>query len=322
MTRTPAAKKPSAGGATGLLKRLSSLPLWQRALVWLVCALVVIGVVVLLARLLRATPAVQDFLESYPGGTHPPAGTPEGFPGWLRWTHFLNFFFMVLIVRSGLRVRTVQRPAAFWTPKRRGRGKTPPKKISLDLWFHQSIDVLWLANGLVFVVLLFASGQWARIVPTSWDVFPNALSAGLQYASLDWPLEDGWVSYNALQVLAYFVTVFIAAPLAALSGWRMSGLFPSKATGLGTVLKLQWARAVHFPVMLYFVIFVIVHVVLVLSTGALRNLNHMFLGVNAGGWAGFWIFVIGLAVTIGVMEAARPVVLRPIASLMGKVSRN
>lgn len=319
MTRNSAANNASASSP---LARLAGLPLWQRALVWFVAAVVLVGVVVVAAKLLRAVPAVQDFLVTYPGGTHPPEGTPEGFPAWLRWNHFLNFFFMVLIIRSGLRVRTTQRPAAYWTPKKRGRGKATPKKISLDLWFHQSIDILWLVNGLLFVVLLFASGHWTRIVPTSWDIFPNAVSAGLQYASLDWPLENGWVSYNAIQVLTYFLTVFVAAPLAALSGWRMSGLFPSKAKGLAKTLKMEWARAVHFPVMLYFVIFVVVHVTLVLTTGALRNLNHMFVGADVGGWAGFWIFVVGLAITIGVMEAARPVVLRPIASLMGKVSRN
>lgn len=305
----------------GVLARLRAQPLWKQALIWVLAALVVVAAVVLVAKGLRAIPAVKDFVATYSGHTTPPAGTPEGFPGWLRWQHYLNFFFMVLIVRSGLRVRTVQRPAAYFTPKKRGRGAAP-KKISLDLWFHQSIDILWLVNGLVFAVLLFTTGQWARIVPTSWDVFPNAISAALQYASLDWPTENGWVSYNALQLLTYFLTVFIAAPLAALSGWRMSGLFPAKNKALAKAYPIEWARAVHFPVMLYFVLFVIVHVVLVLSTGALRNLNHMFWGQDVSSWAGFIVFVVGLAVAIGVMEGARPVVLRPVASLMGKVSRN
>jgi len=312
----------------GSLARLASLPLWQRVLVWLGAALVIAAVVVLAARGLRSLAGVQEFVARYPGHSTPREGSPEGFPGWLRWQHYLNFFFMVLIVRTGLRVRTVQRPSAYWTPKKRNtkRGGTPPKKISLDLWFHQSVDVLWLVNGLIFVVLLFSTGQWARIVPTSWDVIPNAISAGLQYASLDWPTENGWVYYNALQLLSYFAVVFLAAPLAALSGWRMSGFFPAgtarRPSALARALPMEWARAVHFPTMLIFVIFVIVHVFLVLATGALRNLNHMFRGVDAASWGGFVVFVIGLAAAIGVMEAARPVVLRPIAQLMGKVSRS
>ncbi|WP_427004872.1 cytochrome b/b6 domain-containing protein [Pseudarthrobacter sp. H2] len=179
---------------------------------------------------------------------------------------------MVLIIRSGWQVRTQRRPPATWTAR---WGKSP-KKISINLWLHQSLDILWLANGAIFVLLLIATGQWMRIVPTSWEVFPNALSSALQYASLDWPTENGWVNYNSLQVLAYFVTIFVAAPLAAITGFRMSGAWPGKAERPSKGYPIEVARAIHLPVMFYFVGFTIVHVALVLSTGALRNLNHMY----------------------------------------------
>jgi thiosulfate reductase cytochrome b subunit len=93
----------------------------------------------------------------------------------------------------------------------------------LNLWFHVSLNALWVLNGVVFFILIFATGQWMRLVPTSWDVFPNALSAALQYALLNWPVENGWVNYNSLQLLAYFTTAFIAAPLSLITGLRMSG---------------------------------------------------------------------------------------------------
>ncbi|EUA42735.1 putative thiosulfate reductase cytochrome B subunit [Mycobacterium xenopi 4042] len=83
--------------------------------------------------------------------------------------------------------------------------------IGLARWWHLGVDVLWLLNGAVFYVLLFATGQWRHIVPTNWDVFPNAVSVAIQYLSLHWPTDNGWVAYNGLQVLAYFTTVFIAA---------------------------------------------------------------------------------------------------------------
>ena len=73
--------------------------------------------------------------------------------------------------------------------------------------------------------------------------------------------------------------------------------------------------------MLYFVLFVIVHVTLVLATGALRNLNHMYATQDNGGWTGFWYFAASLVVIVVAWVAARPVLLRPVASLMGKVSR-
>ena len=83
---------------------------------------------------------------------------------------------------------------------------------------------------------------------------------------------------------------------------------------------MEWARAVHFPVMLYFVAFIFVHVVLVFATGALRNLNHMYASQDAVNWVGFWIFVASLVVIAAAWVAARPLVLAPIARLFGKVT--
>ncbi len=166
------------------------------------------------------------------------------------------------------------------------RTKAPPKKISIQLWFHNAVDLLWVINGVVFIALLFSTGQWMRIVPTSWDVFPNAVSAALQYVSFDWPMENGWVNYNSLQQLSYFGVVFLLAPLAILTGLRMAEFWPAKAR-ITRIYKIEWARAVHLPVMLLFCLFILVHVVLVLATGAQRNLNHMFAASDdASSWWG------------------------------------
>ncbi|NYE18828.1 cytochrome b/b6 domain-containing protein [Microbacterium immunditiarum] len=273
------------------------------------------GMVVLFVRWLLSLDFMQDFLATYPGEYHLPEGAPVGLPPWLGWQHFFNVFLIVLIIRSGLRVRTEKRPTAFWSPRWNSK-----RKISLALWFHQSLDILWFVNGVVFVVLLFVTGQWMRIVPTSWEVFPNAVSAALQYVSLDWPTENGWVNYNSLQQLAYFTTVFIAAPLAAITGVRMSGVWPKDAAGLNKAYPVEWARAIHFPVMIYFVLFIFVHVVLVFATGALRNLNHMYASQDAVNWVGFWIFVASMIVIAAAWVAARPLVLAPIARLFGKVT--
>lgn len=294
------------------------------ALVWVIPAVIVAcAIVVLIANGLRSLPAVQSFLITYPGDSALPSWAPRGFPAWLNWLHFLNVFFLVLIVRSGWQVRTVKRPAAFWTRNNSGliRTKKAPKRISLDLWFHLSLDGLWVVCGIVFYVLLFTSGQWVRIVPTRWDVFPNAISTAIQYASLHWPVSNGWANYNALQLLSYFAVVFLAAPLAIVTGLRMTAAWPRDAKRLNRIYPIEWARAIHFPTMLFFVLFVIVHVTLVLATGALRNLNHMYADNNSGSWAGFWIFVVSLVVIAAAWIAARPILLRPLASLTGRLGR-
>lgn len=295
----------------------------KKLLIGVPAALIVFAVLVLLAQWYRSTTAGAEFIAAFPGETELPEGAPVGFPAWLNFQHFLNAFFIILIARTGWLVRTTQRPAAYWTRNNTGliRTKGTPKKISLDLWLHQSLDVLWVTNGLIFVVLLFITGQWMRIVPTSWDVFPNAVSAAIQYASLNWPLENGWTNYNSLQVLAYFTIVFIAAPLAIITGLRMSNLWPGPSARISKIYPLPLARAIHLPVMIFFVLFIIVHVTLVLTTGALKNLNHMFAANNGDSWLGFGIFALLIALIVAAWILAKPAFLQPLASLGGKVTR-
>jgi len=293
-------------------------------LVWIIpVALVLLLAVVLIAQWLRQLPAVQSFMTDFPGESDLSEGAPVGFPAWLGWQHFLNVFIIVLIIRSGWMVRTNQRPGAYWTRNNKSviRTKNPPTKIGLDLWFHLSLDAFWVLNGIVFYILIFITGQWVRVVPTSWDVFPNALSTAIQYASLNWPTENGWVNYNSLQLLAYFTIVFIAAPLAVITGIRMSGAWPVNAKKLNKLYPVEVARAIHFPVMLYFVVFIIVHVTLVMATGALRNLNHMYAARDDTSWVGFWFFAVSLVIMVAAWFAAQPLFLHPVAALTGTLSR-
>lgn len=286
-------------------------------------AIVGLVVAVLVARWWRETDVGLAFLAQFPGETPLPANAPVGFPWWLNFQHFLNAFFIVLIVRTGWLVRTTQRPVAYWTRNNTGliRTKGTPRKISLDLWFHLSLDTMWVINGLIFVVLLFVTGQWMRLVPTSWDVLPNAWSAAIQYASLQWPTENGWVNYNSLQQLAYFTIVFVAAPLAIITGIRLSNAWPGPKARISRIYPLALARAVHLPVMFFFVLFVIVHITLVLATGALRNLNHMYAANDGDGWAGLIIFAVSLVLIVAGWVFAKPVFLQPVASISGKVTR-
>lgn len=316
--RSTASGRTPARGAQGRGPRVPT-----KLVVSILIAIVGLALLVLAARALRELPGVQQFIASYPGETELPEGAPIGLPVWLNATHFLSSLFLLLIIRTGWQVRTTQRPAGHWTRNNSGvlRTKNPPKKITLELWLHLTLDALLVLNGLVFLVLSFASGHWVRVVPTSWDVVPNAASALLQYLSLNWPTENGWVNYNSLQQLSYFAIIFIVTPLAIITGLRMSGAWPANARRLNRAFPLEWARAVHFPVMLVFLAFIVVHVALVLSTGALRNLNHMYAARDDDSWVGFGVFAASVAVMVAAWFLARPVLLRPIASLTGKVSR-
>ncbi|MGL4340229.1 MAG: cytochrome b/b6 domain-containing protein [Rhodoglobus sp.] len=297
-------------------------PWWR--LVWLVpAALAVAALVVLAAQGIRSLPEVQSFLRDYPGRSALPEDAPVGLPAWLGWQHFLNSFFVLFILRTGWELRQGKRPATFWTRNndRLIRTKNPPVRIGLPLWFHLTVNTLWVLNGVVLYVLLFATGQWMRVVPTTGDVVPNALSAALQYASLDWPLDNGWVNYNALQLLAYFTTTFVAAPLALATGIRLSPGLAARFRRIDTMAPLKVTKVVHFVVMIYFVAFIVAHVTLVFATGALRNLNHMYAARDDGGWLGFAFFAASVVVMIVAWFLVRPSLLATLAGLSGKIRR-
>lgn len=285
-------------------------------LVWSIPVVIVTMVaIVLTAKLFRASDAGMSFLHHYPGHSGLPDFAPVGFPAWLQWQHGLNAFFIVFIIRSGWMVRITKRPSAYWTRKNTGRFKTKgsPARISIDLWMHISLDTLWVINGALFDVLIFCTGQGVRIVPTRWDISPNAISAAVQYASLDWPTENGWANCNALQTISYFLVVFVAAPIAVITGIRMAPGFSAKFKPLDKTFPLPVARVIHFPTMGFFAVFTVVHVTLVLATGALNNLNHMYAGNNGNEWADFTIFTASIVIMVGAWTGLRPIVIRSIA---------
>src|SRR5699024_6555101 len=114
---------------------------------------------------------------------------------------------------------------------------------------------------------------------------------------------------------------------AIVSGFRMSHFWSKKWTKASKFYPAPVARKIHYPVMIYLVIFIIVHVVLVLATGALRNLLNMYAGqgdvdrtVYARNWAGFFFFLGSLVVLAAAGIAARPMLLAPVSRLFGKVT--
>lgn len=296
---------------------------WSR-LFWLVpVALAALAIAVLVAQWLRAGEATAGFFIDYPGSTPLPANAPVGIPAWLAWLHFLHSLFLLFIVRSGLRVYGRQRPPAFWTRNNTGllRTRQAPRRMTLHVWWHLVTNALWVITGVVYIALLIASGHWMRVVPTSWDVVPNAVSAGIQYLSLDWPLLTSWTNYNSLQLLSYFATVFIAAPLALITGLRLAPAWPARWTRPHGILGERWARWLHLATLVYFVAFTIVHLALVLATSALRNLNYMYAARNESDWVGAGIFAISVVVMAVLWVAASDANLTRVAERTGKVQR-
>lgn len=313
---------------------------WLNLLWLLPLGFVILIAAVAVAKGLRNTPSAERIITRYPG-TIETAGTRAnaGLPIWIGVLHFFNLFLLIFIIRSGVQILSdhprlywtrhstpgkdwfrVQRPVPaepLWTAKQDsislpGQVGLPGIRHSIGLarWWHLGTDLLWLLNGVIFYVLLFTTGQWRRVVPTSWAVFPNAVSVLIQYLSLHWPTENGWVAYNSLQLLAYFVTIFIAAPLALITGLGMSPALSTRFKRISKALSIQTARSLHFLVLVWFLFFIVMHVTLVFTTGALNNLNHIYAARNDDSWVGFSIFAVSMGLVIVGWVAATPFTLR------------
>jgi sulfoxide reductase catalytic subunit YedY len=263
-------------------------------------------------------------------------GEPQGFPAWLRITHYVNFLFLILLARSGLqilmdhprlywnvhctpgtewlRLTPVEVPRdRVWTAKDDSRYLTPwiglPGRrhtIGMARHWHFLSALVWVANGLVYVLLLFGTGQWRRLVPVSWQVVPDAWAYFVHYATLHLPPEpNGFDRYNAIQQLSYFAVVFVLAPLAILTGPSMSPALTNRFTWYPYLPgNRQIGRSVHFLVLGAFVAFLVVHVSLVVLTGFVRNMNHIVTGTDDAGLLGVYLGLVGLGVIVAVNAVA------------------
>lgn len=268
-------------------------------------------------------PMLRQFQEGQMSG-------PHGFPAWIRWSHFFNFFFITMLMRSGLSI-LMDHPRLYFndhcTPGTEWIRFTPLRVPKNRLWtakddaryvsplaalpgYRHTVGVArawhflmvygFVLTGVFFVVNLFRTDQWLRLIPTSWDTFAEAWKTFVYYANFHLPPEpNGFYGYNALQQLAYAATVFIMAPLAILTGMAMS---PALVNRFSWYPKLfggrQSSRSIHFLLWNGFLAFLIVHVTLVVMTGFRRNMNHIVMGTDNLNPIGMILGFVGIGVVI------------------------
>jgi sulfoxide reductase catalytic subunit YedY len=255
---------------------------------------------------------------------------PHGFPLWVRYCHFFNFVFLMMLIRSGLSI-LVDHPSLYfnndctpgsewirltpihvptdrvWTAKDDARYISPivatpgyRHTVGVARSWH-FLDVYgFVLTGIFFVILLFGTEQWRRLVPQSTVVMLQAWNTWVHYATFHMPPEfNGYFGYNALQQIAYFSAVFVFGPLAILTGTAMS---PAAVNRFPWYAKLfggrQSARSIHFLTMLGFFAFIVVHVTLIVMTGFVRNMNHIVMGTDDQNRLGMILGFAGIAVVL------------------------
>lgn len=132
--------------------------------------------------------------------------TEDYFPLWIRLTHFFNFLFITLLIRSGIEIIGAH-PKFYWNDDclpgsewlRLTKERMPETGLwtaedeitPLNSWFalpgrnnlglgrhwHFWSVAGWLITGLIYVACLLVTPQWRRFVPISWEIVPNAWSA-------------------------------------------------------------------------------------------------------------------------------------------------
>ena len=228
------------------------------------------------------------------------------YPLWLRAAHFFNFLLLSVLVRSGFEILSAH-PRLYWndhcTPGSEWIKFTRKQQAQDRLWtasdeetsfpsaialpgrenlglgrhWHFLADFAWLLTGLTYVVMLFITPEWRRLIPTSWQIVPGAWHAMLSYLSLH--LVETRGGYNALQQLSYAAVIFLLAPFSIATGIAMS---PAVAARFPKYIKLfhgrQGARSLHFLALCAFTAFFIGHVTIVALHGFRTELAMIVLG--------------------------------------------
>ena len=297
---------------------------------WLVPAVAVAGIAMVVAlKLFIGTSPARSYIRTHSCVPSTPAFS-SGVPGWIIVTHLVNFILMVGIIRAGwqiladhprlyrkihcspdsewLRFRGPVPRTRVWTAKDDAIMLSPlfglpggRHTIGVARHWHFILDILFVINGIVFIVLTFTTQQYLKLVPTQWSILPAAGSCLLQYGALHLPTEPGgYFRFDALQQLSYFFIVFVTAPLAILSGLAMSPALDNRFKWYQRLFgNRQVARSVHFVIMVTFLAFFFVHMIMVASTGFSKNLNAITLDQNKYNLNGVALTVAAYAVLIG-----------------------
>jgi thiosulfate reductase cytochrome b subunit len=212
--------------------------------------------------------------------------TPPRRSATVRLTHWIGAIGILALIVSGF-VILLAHPRLYW-------GETgavgTPALLELPLPFlfysgwgrylHFLAAWLCLASGLIYLVHGLASRHFLRdLLPARGDLSIAQMRRAIasHFRRSDARLDTH--SYNVVQRLSYLIVVFVLGPLVLLSGLAFS---PALASVAPVIVNMfggqQSARTIHFFVAAVIVLFVVVHLVLVLTSGFRARMRGMISG--------------------------------------------
>ncbi len=137
----------------------------------------------------------------------------------------------------------------------------------------------WVFNGCAYLLWSLASRHLQRDLAMQrrdWREIPRSIADHLRFRH---PVAERALRYNPLQKLAYLGVIFVLTPLMVLTGLSMSPqLDPVMGGFIEVVGGRQSARTLHFIAMSSFVLFAIVHVLMVVYAGPINEMRSMLTG--------------------------------------------
>ena len=208
-----------------------------------------------------------------------------------RICHWINALCFFALLMSGLQIFNAHpalsfgqttdfaRPLLSLAPNGFPSWATLPEAQDLAVGRRWHFFFAWalVLNGAVYLGDLVLRGGVRRLWP-NWSDLRSIPHAIAEHARLRFPKGDAALSYNVLQKLAY-LSVVVAFPILILAGLTMS---PAMDAAFPWLLSLfggrQAARAAHFLLATYLVLFVIVHIAMVVLSGPINNMRSMITG--------------------------------------------
>jgi len=190
----------------------------------------------------------------------------------LRWFHWLNVPLLATMIWSGLliywaydpyEIRVFGHPFLHFFPAPLYKALGIEGRLAEGLGWHFLFMWFFALNGLVYVLYLGFSGEWRHLLPIKGSL-KEAIQVTLHdlYLSKAHPKIEG---YNGAQRFAYTGIILAGA------GSLITGLAIYKPARLQWLASLmggyQFARLLHFALMIGFVLFFVVHIIQVARAG-------------------------------------------------------
>jgi thiosulfate reductase cytochrome b subunit len=219
-----------------------------------------------------------------------------------RVLHWLNALCVFVVLMSGLQIFNAH-PRLYWGEYgantdaafiQLGSQHAPGEKAfppwaTIPSWqdlaggrrWHFFFAWVLVFNSALYLLVSFVNGHIRRdLVPGRAEISPSHLARELwNHLRLKFPHGH----YNTLQKLTYLGVIFVLAPLMLVTGLTMSPGIDAAAPWLTDLLGgRQSARTLHFLTAMLIVLFIIVHLVMVLLAGPVKELRSMVTGRFTG----------------------------------------